>query len=84
MGNDKAGKCEMHKPRLILKHATSLATWKKKGQVVDSNPTFVKIYKRLYNLTEDYPKHTFQAPCICFVSELAMDLSFETINVSID
>ena len=40
VGNDKTGKCEMHKAELILKHATGLATWKKKGQVVDSNPTF--------------------------------------------
>ena len=31
VGNDKAGKCEMHKAELIWKHATSLATWKKKG-----------------------------------------------------
>ena len=43
MGNDKRHKCEMHKAELILKHETGLATWEKKGQVVDSNPTFVKI-----------------------------------------
>ena len=49
VGNDKAGKSEMHKAKLILKHATGLATWKKKGQIVDSNPTFVKIYKSFYN-----------------------------------
>ena len=50
VGNNKAGKHEMHKAESILKHATSLATQKKKGQIVDSNPTFVKVYKRFYNL----------------------------------
>ena len=36
-------------------------------------------------LTENDAKHTFQAPCCCFESGLAMDLLlFETINVSID
>ena len=49
VGNNKTGKCEMCKAELILKHATGLATQKKKGQVVDSNPTFVKIYKTFYN-----------------------------------
>ena len=47
VSNNKTGICEMHKAELILKHATGLATWKKKGQIVDSNPTFVKIYKRV-------------------------------------
>ena len=35
--------------------------------------------------TENYAKHTFQAPCSCYESGLAMDLLlFKTINVSID
>ena len=37
------------------------------------------------NLTVNYAKHTFQAPCCCFEKGLAMDLLLvETINVSID
>ena len=36
-------------------------------------------------LTENYTKHTFQAPCCCFESGLTIDLLlFQTINVSID
>ena len=36
-------------------------------------------------MTENDAEHTFQAPCCCFESGLAMDLLlFETINVSID
>ena len=37
------------------------------------------------HLTENYAKHTFQAPCSCFKSGLTIDLLlFKTINVSID
>ena len=37
------------------------------------------------NLTENYAKHTFQAPCSCFKSGLTKDiLLFKTIYVSID
>ena len=36
-------------------------------------------------ITENYAKHTFQAPCCCFESGLAMDLLlFETVNVIFD
>ena len=36
-------------------------------------------------ITENYMKDTFQAPCCCYESGLAMDiLLFKTINVSID
>ena len=36
-------------------------------------------------LTENDAKHTFQAPCCCFESGLAMDLLlFKTIKLSID
>ena len=35
-------------------------------------------------LLEKYAKHTFQAPCSCYESELRMDLLlFKTINMSI-
>ena len=40
---------------------------------------------KIVNLTENYPKHTFQAPCCCFENGLAIDLLLvKTINVSID
>ena len=40
---------------------------------------------RLVNLTENYAKHTFQAPYCCFESVLTKTLLLlETINVSID
>ena len=39
----------------------------------------------IFTVTENYAKHTFQAPCSCFKSGLTIDLVlFKTINVSID
>ena len=36
-------------------------------------------------IIENYVKDTFQVPCCCYESELAMDLLlFKTINVSMD
>ena len=45
----------------------------------------LKNHLRAVNLTENYAKHTFQAPCYSFESGLTIDLVlFKTINVSID
>ena len=50
-----------------------------------SNKTQLKNHLRAVNLTENYGKHTFQAPCCCFENGLAMYLLLvEKINVSID
>ena len=50
-----------------------------------SKKTSRKPHLRDVNLTENYAKHTFQAPCCCFESGLTKDLLlFRRINVSID
>ena len=48
VGTDNKGKCDMHKADLIVKHATGIATRKKKGVIVDSNPSFVDLYVKFY------------------------------------
>ena len=50
-----------------------------------SNKTQLKNHLRAGNLTENYAKHTIQAPCCCYESGLTIDLLlFKTINVSFD
>ena len=48
IGQDRAGKCEMHKAELIIKHATGLARRKKGGKVTDEFPEFVDVYKKFH------------------------------------
>ena len=45
----------------------------------------LKTHLRAVNLTENYAKHTFQAPCCCYASGLTTDLLLvKAINMSID
>ena len=72
----------------ILQKVPSFGSWsclKSSARHTVSNKTQLKKLPETVNLTENYAKHTFQAPCCCFESGLAMDLLlFETINVSVD
>ena len=45
LGNNTGGKCDMHRSELILKHATGIAVRKRRGEVIDDNPSFREIYK---------------------------------------
>ena len=45
----------------------------------------LKTHLRAANLTENYAKHTFQAPCCCYASGLTIGLLLvKTINMSTD
>ena len=45
IGQNKAGKCNMHRAKLILKHATGQAVRRQGGTVIDENKTFVNLFK---------------------------------------
>ena len=45
LGNKTGGKCDMHRAELILKHATGIAVRKRRGEVIDENPSFLRVYK---------------------------------------
>ena len=51
IGNNSGGKCDMHRAELILKHATGLAVRKRHGEVIDSNPSFMKIYQIFFKFS---------------------------------
>ena len=55
------------------------------GEKVWSQDPVVSVGLLFLHLTENYAKHTFQAPCCCFENVLMKDLLLvETISVSID
>ena len=68
-----------------LQRSGSWSRMKSSARHTLSNKTQLKNHLRAVNLTENYTKHTIQAPCCCFENGLTMHLLLvETINVSID
>ena len=44
VGTDRAGKCDMHKAELVLKHATGLVQRYQNRILMDSNPSFIEFW----------------------------------------